>query len=87
MQADPEHQQDHADFGQFVRQRLIGDIARRERADHDTRQHIADQRRYPQPIGDQREQEGEHQSCHHRADQRSDVRFRQCASPPWPSPN
>ena len=52
MQADAEHQQDDADLGELGRQRLIGDEARRERADHDAGEQIADQRRDPQPVRD-----------------------------------
>ena len=35
MQADAEHQQDDADLGKFERQVLVGDEARRVRADQD----------------------------------------------------
>jgi hypothetical protein len=44
VQADAEHQQDHADLGQLRRERLVGDEARRERADHYAREQVADQR-------------------------------------------
>ncbi len=33
MKADPEHQQDDAKFGEIGGDPLVGDIARRERAD------------------------------------------------------
>ena len=50
MQPDAEHQQDDADLGQFVGELLVGDVARRERPDHDAGQQIADQRREPQAL-------------------------------------
>ncbi len=42
MQADAEHQEDHADLGELGRQRLVGDEARRPRADHHAGEQIAD---------------------------------------------
>ena len=51
MQADAEHQQDHADLGQLRRQGLVGDEAGRERPDHDAREQVAHQRRQPQRAG------------------------------------
>ena len=45
MQADAEHQQDDADLGELARERLVGDEARREGADGDAGEQIADQRR------------------------------------------
>src|SRR4051794_25296419 len=46
MQADREHEQDHADFGQFVGKRLIGDESWRKRTNHDAGKEISNQRRY-----------------------------------------
>src|SRR5471030_2557924 len=62
MQADAEHQQDDADLGQFAGQGKIGGEARRERADHDARHQIADQRLDAQPVGDQAEDIGQHEA-------------------------
>ena len=62
MQADAEHQQDDADFGELVGNALIGDEARRERADGDAGEQIADQRRQPQALRDEAEDEGEHEA-------------------------
>ena len=45
VQADPEHQQDHADFGELIGDALIGDKTGREGADGDAGEEIADQRR------------------------------------------
>ena len=45
MQADGEEQQDDANLGEELRQRLIGHEAWRERADYDAGKQIADQRR------------------------------------------
>ena len=44
MQANAEHQEDDADLGELAGEILVGDIARRERADDDAGQQIADQR-------------------------------------------
>ena len=55
MQADAEHQQDDADLGELAGQGGIGGEARRERADHDARQHVAGQRLDAQPMGQQTE--------------------------------
>ena len=50
MQADAEHQQDDADFGKLIGQRLIGDEARRVGTDDQPGQQIADDRREPQAL-------------------------------------
>ena len=42
MQADAEHQQDHADFRQFIRQPCIRDKAGRERTHQNARDQISD---------------------------------------------
>ena len=47
VQADAEHQQDDADLGELAGEILVGDKARRERADDDAGEQIADQRRQP----------------------------------------
>jgi hypothetical protein len=59
VQADAEHQQDDTDLRQFVRQALVGDEPRRERADRDPRHQIADERRYLDAVGEGSEDEGE----------------------------
>ena len=61
VEADAEHQQDHADFGQLRGQRLVGDEARRMGADRNTGDQIADERRHAQPVGDGPEDEGQNQ--------------------------
>ena len=62
MQADAEHQQDHADFRQLGGERLVGDEARRERPHRDTRQQIADQGRNPQAMRKRAEHESQHEA-------------------------
>ena len=61
MQADAEHQEDHADLGQLVRDSLIGHVSRRERTDEDAGDQVADERREPQPLRHHAEYECEHQ--------------------------
>ena len=51
MQADAEHQEDDADLGQFGREALVGDEARREGADGDAGEQIAYERRYAEALG------------------------------------
>ena len=50
MQADAEHQQDDADFGELVGELLIGDEPRRKGPDGDTGKQITDQKRHTQPM-------------------------------------
>ncbi len=57
MQTDAEHQQDDADFREFVGERLVGDEARRIGAGDNPREQIADQRRKTQSLGQRPEQE------------------------------
>ena len=73
MQADPEHQQDDADLGELQRQVLVGDKARRERADRDAGEQVSDQRRDPQPVGDRAKDKGEADAEDDRRDQRGRV--------------
>jgi hypothetical protein len=72
MQADGEEQQDDADLGELVGQRLIGHVARREGTDQDACEQIADQRRDPQSVRRQPEAEREHEP---RGDRRDEWRF------------
>ena len=69
VQAHAEHQQDDADLGEFGSEGRIGVEARRVGTDQDAGQQVADQRLYPQPLGDQAEHEGEHQT---RSDRRNE---------------
>ena len=55
MQADAEHQQHDADFGQLSGQVDIGDEAGCRRADHHPGQQVADQWRHAQAGGDEAE--------------------------------
>ncbi|MNP22254.1 hypothetical protein D3C76_1149150 [compost metagenome] len=59
MQADAEHQQDDAKFGDFLGKRLVGDIAGGERTGQYTRQQVAHQRRDAQALGQRAENEGQ----------------------------
>ena len=74
MQADAEHQQDHADLGELSRHRRIGDEAGRVRAHEDAGQQVADERRKPQLARDESEDEREHEPCRKGCDQRDVVR-------------
>ena len=58
MQADAEHQQDDAHFGKLAGQFAVGDEAEGIGPDQDAGDEVADQRRQPQAIGDQAEDEG-----------------------------
>ena len=69
MQADGEEQQDDANLGELVRQRLIGHEARREGADHDAGEQIADQRRDAQPVRRETEPERQDEACGDRRDE------------------
>ena len=57
VQADAEHQQHHADLGQFAGDLHVGDEAGRARPDHDAGQQVAHQRRQLQPRRDEAEQQ------------------------------
>jgi hypothetical protein len=70
VQADPEHQQDHADLGQLRRQLLVGHIAGGERPDQHAGQQVADEHRQLQPVGDGAEHEGQSQARDDGGDQR-----------------
>ena len=59
MQADREHQQDDADFGQLAGERLIGDEPRRKGTDHDAGKEVSDQRRHAQPVRHQPKNKGQ----------------------------
>ncbi|MBB5706324.1 hypothetical protein FHR21_001668 [Sphingopyxis panaciterrulae] len=62
MQPDTEHQQDHADLRELVRQRSIADEAGSEGADRHACEQIADERRQLQPAGNESADESEDQS-------------------------
>ncbi len=74
LQADAEHQQDDADFGELIGDALIGDEARRERTDNDAGKKVADQRRGLEPMRDDAEREGEHEADHNGGDERCMLR-------------
>ena len=57
VQPDAEHQQDHADLGHLRGERGVGDEARRVRSDDDAGEHVADERRQPEPLRDPAEDE------------------------------
>ena len=67
VQADAEHQQDHADLGELAGEVGVGDEARRERADRDAGQQVADQRRQAQASREkpeaEREDEADRDQC------------------------
>ena len=76
MKSNAEHQQDHADFGQFTRKMGIADKSWREGSDHDASDQIANQRRQLEPRGDHTEHEGEPQADGEQRDQRRGVGHR-----------
>ena len=57
LQADAEHQQDDADFGELLGQRGVGDETGRVRADQRACEQIADDRRETKPLGEVAEHE------------------------------
>lgn len=74
MQADAEHQQDHADFGQFIGEAGIGDEARRVRPDQDAGDEVTDQRRDAEAIGNCAEDESQPQTGDDGGDKRRVMR-------------
>ena len=69
MQADAEHQQDHADLGQFGRHPRIGDEAGGERPDDDPGEEIAGDRRDFEPVRQRAHSEGDDETGDDGADQ------------------
>ena len=69
VQADAEHQQDDADLGELLRQRAVGDEARRVRADEQPGEQVADDRRQPEPVRDVAEDQRRGQAAGQRQDQ------------------
>jgi hypothetical protein len=59
MQADAEHQQDHADFRDLGSEVGIGDEARRERPDGDAGDEVAHERRQAHACGEESKSERE----------------------------
>ncbi len=74
MQAHAEHQKDDAEFGELGRQRLVGDVTRREGADRDAGEQISDQRRHLQALGDGAENKSEPEARNDGCDQRCIMR-------------
>jgi hypothetical protein len=58
VDADPEHQQDDADLRELLREAEVGLEPRRERADRDAGEDIADEGGEPQPDRDMRKAAG-----------------------------
>ena len=76
MQADAEHQQNDADFGQFRGKALVGDEAGRERADGDAGEQVAHDGGDAQPLGKRAQDEGQRQADDNGGDQWRIVRHR-----------
>ncbi len=74
MKSDPEHEQDHAEFRELLRQRNVGDEAGGVRADQNPRNHVPDDRRDLQTIGDSAKNERQHESRYERGDERRIMR-------------
>ena len=73
VQADAEHQQDDAHFGELRRPCGIGDEARREWADRNTRDEVADKRWQAQAMRREPEDVGQDKTHGRRRDQRNVV--------------
>jgi len=73
VHADAEHEQDHADFGQLVRDRLVGDESWREGADGDAGDEVTDDRRHAQAARERAEEECEAEAPDDRGDERCGV--------------
>jgi len=58
MQADAEHQQDHADLGELACQRLISNEDGRRRADQHPGDKVTDQRRQAKTVSERAKQPG-----------------------------
>lgn len=69
MQPDPEHQQDDPDLGQFGGEVLIGNESWGEGPDGDPGQQVSRDRRQPQPLRQEAEDEGEAEGGDDRGDQ------------------
>ena len=76
MQADAEHQQNDADFGQFGSKALVGDEAGCEGPDGDAGQQVSDDGGNAQPLGKRAQHEGQRQADDNGGDQRRIVRHR-----------
>jgi hypothetical protein len=81
MQADPEHQQHHADFCQLARQRGIGHETGRGRADQHAGGEVAHQRGQAQLQCQHAEQQPETERCGESRDQREVVVHRPNSPP------
>ena len=73
VQADAEHQQDHADFRELVREARVRHEARRERPDADAGDEIADDGRHLEDAGHQSEQQSKHEADRQQGNERSFV--------------
>ena len=75
VQADAEHQQDDADFGQLACECGVTDEPGRERTDRNAGKQVADQGRQSQLVGDHAADKGEDQTHRNGGDQRDVVMF------------
>ncbi len=69
IEADPEHEEDHADLGELGGYRWVSAEPRCERADGDAGGEVPDQWRKPQPGGDEAAEEGRAERDRDREDQ------------------
>ena len=76
VQTDPKHEQYDPDLGELSGETDVGDEARREGADGDAGQQVADQWRQVQPTGYESKAEGKDQAHHDGGDERGRVRHR-----------
>jgi hypothetical protein len=59
VKANPEHEEDHADFGQLLRETGVCDESWRERAYDNACNEVSNKRRQAKPRGNQAEKEGQ----------------------------
>ena len=70
MEPHPEHQQDHAEFGELGRDLAVGDIPRSKGPDQDAGEQVARDRRDLQPVRQSPHGEGRHKAGDDRGDER-----------------
>jgi hypothetical protein len=69
VQANAEHEEDDADFGQLRSEARIGDESRRERSDRHSGEEVAEDRRQSKAYGEKPEQKREGQSTRYSSNQ------------------
>jgi hypothetical protein len=70
LEANPEHQQDHAELGELLGAARVSHEAGRVGSDKDAGQQVSDEWRQPQPVCGVPEQEGRRQASRQREEER-----------------